>query len=694
MADDMLISVGVKADFSSLKSESKAAADALRQAQSSMEEAYVALGRDAEKWSEQSRVAIREYQTNLAQAEARVQAASAAMASSMGSVGAAATHTVPQVAAASAAIREFEGALPIRAVERFLTNTLGMGPALQAAFPVIGGIAFGEMIIHIGGELMKFGKDASDLSEELGTSWMDAAILKMQGLDKEIKKADEDIVKIQHDVDQSISKQKETELKILGDKEGPGAEASQRAMMARDEATRLERMIPNLRERLALERAIEDAKYGEQHVLSPEKADLAEGQGMSLDPTVAGKEAEKLQAEIRDLEQKIATKREDARALDLQAGKDGTPTAAKAAAEEKKIDEERLKADEVAFNKLRISHQLTTREEEEFWTKRLATFGAKTSEYAAIVAKLADLYEKDRKEAEKAAKEAEKQQSEKLLSGGKLEEKYEEDVHKGLIDGLRADMKAREDAAEETAKAAEIQATENARLAEAIVQHKLATGAINTQDAAVQTASIHAEEYRARIKALTDELAELEEIQNLGGNTGKKQKEVGNQLAGLQGAAKVGAVTDSTTEAKKFEQPWVKAFDTITSQWMRVQDEMLRGQISITQGAERMASSMLLDTVHSYEQMIITAMRHEVMAVAAHATAEGQKTLATEQGTSLRGMAEIRENLKSIFGSAKSAAAGAWNAMAGIPIVGPELGAVAAAATFTGVMALAGLSQK
>jgi hypothetical protein len=65
------------------------------------------------------------------------------------------SHTVPQVAAASGAIRVLEGSMPIRAVERFATTTLGLGPILQAAFPVFGAIAFGEMVGHVGKELFE-----------------------------------------------------------------------------------------------------------------------------------------------------------------------------------------------------------------------------------------------------------------------------------------------------------------------------------------------------------------------------------------------------------------------------------------------------------------------------------------------------------------------------------------------------------
>lgn len=57
-------------------------------------------------------------------------------------------HAVPQVAAASAAIRLFEGQIPIRAVERLITMVPGLGAALQVAFPVVGGLVFGEMIVE------------------------------------------------------------------------------------------------------------------------------------------------------------------------------------------------------------------------------------------------------------------------------------------------------------------------------------------------------------------------------------------------------------------------------------------------------------------------------------------------------------------------------------------------------------------
>src|ERR1700722_8450459 len=72
-------------------------------------------------------------------------------------------HSVPQIASASGAIREFEGNIPIRAVERFMTTTLGMGPILSAAFPLVGGIAFAGMLTETGKKLYDFAKQFDPL---------------------------------------------------------------------------------------------------------------------------------------------------------------------------------------------------------------------------------------------------------------------------------------------------------------------------------------------------------------------------------------------------------------------------------------------------------------------------------------------------------------------------------------------------
>ena len=62
--------------------------------------------------------------------------------------------------AASAAIRTLEGNAGLRAVENFVAKTLGLGPALQKIFPLIGAFAFGKILFDIGEEAVEVGRKA------------------------------------------------------------------------------------------------------------------------------------------------------------------------------------------------------------------------------------------------------------------------------------------------------------------------------------------------------------------------------------------------------------------------------------------------------------------------------------------------------------------------------------------------------
>ena len=71
---------------------------------------------------------------------------------SLRDIGDAGSRSVTGVQAASGALRVLEGNLNnnIRAGERFLVNILGLGPALQKIFPLVGGLAFLGILEHLG----------------------------------------------------------------------------------------------------------------------------------------------------------------------------------------------------------------------------------------------------------------------------------------------------------------------------------------------------------------------------------------------------------------------------------------------------------------------------------------------------------------------------------------------------------------
>jgi hypothetical protein len=75
----------------------------------------------------------------LAAAETQVAASAELMAKAHG-------HAVSEIQAVSGALRVFEGHSALRAAERFVATTLGLGPALQGIFPIVGALAMIEML--------------------------------------------------------------------------------------------------------------------------------------------------------------------------------------------------------------------------------------------------------------------------------------------------------------------------------------------------------------------------------------------------------------------------------------------------------------------------------------------------------------------------------------------------------------------
>jgi hypothetical protein len=75
-------------------------------------------------------------------------------------------HAIPQTAAASAAVRALEGQTSIRAAERFLGGTVGLGSFFQAVFPIAGGFATIEMLTSLGEKVQAIRQAFKDMADE------------------------------------------------------------------------------------------------------------------------------------------------------------------------------------------------------------------------------------------------------------------------------------------------------------------------------------------------------------------------------------------------------------------------------------------------------------------------------------------------------------------------------------------------
>lgn len=148
----------------------------------------------------------------------------------------------------------------------------------------------------------------------------------------------------------------------------------------------------------------------------------------------------------------------------------------------------------------------------------------------------------------------------------------------------------------------------------------------------------------------------------------------------------------------------VSAFDGILSE----QKTWAQAGISIYGSVVHMFEQQIAQMASRWivEHVFMTAAQRAQLAAqtAQHMGAEAAKTAATAAGTASRvattaagatttAAITTKSNLKEITSHAATAAAGAYKAMASIPVVGPVLGALAAAATFTAVEAYGALAS-
>jgi hypothetical protein len=107
-------------------------------------------------------------------------------------------HGLTELQAASAASIVLSGVSSRRAFENFLTKTLSLGPALKAVFPIIGGVAFIEILKEAGTALYDFVRKAVDSAHNIGIAFDEAII--------PLRKTNDSLAVANDKLDQTISR--------------------------------------------------------------------------------------------------------------------------------------------------------------------------------------------------------------------------------------------------------------------------------------------------------------------------------------------------------------------------------------------------------------------------------------------------------------------------------------------------------
>lgn len=656
-------------------------------------------------------------------------------------------HAVSQMAATSGAVRVFEGALPIRAVENFLTKTLGLGPIISAAFPIIGAVAFGEVIGEVAEKAYKAYENAEQAGTRITESFqktndtlrtandslditndkLENTLAKLEhrpqnglalALDEARQAADQLAKSIDNDIDKVDELMKKNKVSLFGQilgKSSTDGDAKQITAYDQrikgiissytdtiDDATNRGASQSNIAEIKQKELTKLEASYGEASKIIGDKLRDIEAAQETFNNS-GGKFGTDYSARIAQMRGALAAWQQEQQNIGGEYRKgqlEGqvAPLQADKAnhSGDNKANEARMRAMEESLNQQKLDHEVSAADEVAYWSKYTAAFTEGSSQYIAVSQKLIAAKHKASEEFgkdvmrqieddEKASASGEKMSSELIKTYNDISKSQEEAA------------KTQEEANAQMRRMAEINAQNTASMKLAQLAADEASGKISKLGAAHQAAAIHAQDYADKLKALKAQLdainAEQPTNQKEQDSQSARSSSVQAQMEQVKGQQQVSGVQDQTKITQDISAPYLKAFDQIESGWMRAQQQMLAGHKTFAQAMNQMAGSLVMSMIEGFEKAALKFVQQELVQVAAHTAANQAKVLSTATAATQTSTIEGATNLKSITSSAASAAAKAYNSMAGIPIVGPELGAVAAAATFIAVEAFGSMAS-
>jgi hypothetical protein len=150
---------------------------------------------------------------------------------------------------------------------------------------------------------------------------------------------------------------------------------------------------------------------------------------------------------------------------------------------------------------------------------------------------------------------------------------------------------------------------------------------------------------------------------------------------------------DAQNAANQSAQAWLKTFQPMNAAFETAMDGIIRGTQRPAVAFRQMGEKMVLDVIHSGEQMLLKTAELELRKLLIHQSTSEATVAADATAAAETKSISASTSLAEVGHAAASAAAKAYSALAGIPVVGPELGAAAAAATFVAVMALESLAS-
>ena len=336
------------------------------------------------------------------------------------------------------------------------------------------------------------------------------------------------------------------------------------------------------------------------------------------------------------------------------------------------------------------SNQLANEQADElaYWTRQLATANLTAAERAAIQAKIDDLTRASHKQA---------------LDGQVADERA------AAQQTLEARLKSISEETSATIKGAQEQlAAQKTQIQDQIAGIKGAyeAGQITRNQEWVQIEALHARETQAAIaaaqteyQAAADAMARKAALgsQDIASVVQTTSDEVDLYMAYWSNVERLSAeghrqlINDDRTALAELKKDWDATVNPIVSRFTTGLMQMAEGTKSFAQVMRGLGQQLLEDWLKNVDKMVEKWLWGQLAQLAASRAKTAQEVVLEAAGANQTMTIGGAAALKDITNSAAQAAGGAYKALSGVPIIGPVLGAAAAAAVFGGVMAFKGL---
>ncbi len=557
-------------------------------------------------------------------------------------------HQVSATIAAGAEMRVLEGAMPIRAAEQFIARIEGVGPVLQAAFPVFGAIALGEVLVRADEAAYKLSERFDDIAKA-----RKRATEEMKEFDRELARTREEIVRLNDKQFEDIYGKVAASAKKAADRTQNLALATKEAMI-RGQLAEQRNIANNPISSSDATGGTQMAGQYRQRAVALIEISRIEGE---LDLITAQRHAD----ELKQAEESLQSLREQ------QSERD------------KALKHEESEADRAAKEEQRYQQEISLERSEQFvrGLHELQEYGAKkTAELERQRLQELDAAIKDSVEQAKAAEDAQKRETESLKRG--IEERRRiriEDAEAGSA-GRLADLAGQRASLQ---KPEGVNKTPEAELAylEALrsIDHQIIAEKQRTQlqiiadDAAAAAAAAQISE-EAASEAERRTLADIRKLQ-----------EINRQ-------GQIAMANDTKAILNQQMQQYQQFFQQINAGFQRSFDQWLSGHKSFVASVQQVWAGMVVSFTNSIIQMGLKWAEQQILMTVANATGVAARTAAVAAGSAAQASFASVAAAAQIQVYAAEASAATYAALSPIPIVGPALAAVAAPAVYYTVEAL------